>query len=257
MRSKNQFRASPAPHAVARRTGRSRHGTLPRLSATALAVALLLSSAAVPAQTATLAPTLTPAQARTGFLAALRARLGQKEDDNKTAKVRKNTKTGSQTVRAALVVQPANVTQGAWSAEFSWPIIAIHVSMLPDGRVLSYGTDQAGNQGGQFVYDVWDPITGIHSTLPNTTGTDLFCSAQIVLPGTRTVLITGGDTRGLNNGTFNFGVRDVNLFDATANTLTPAGLPMTYARWYPTLTTLPDGRIFNAGGIDENGVAVS
>ena len=32
----------------------------------------------------------------------------------------------------------------------------LHVALLPDGRVMNFGTTEDGNQGG-FVYDVWDP----------------------------------------------------------------------------------------------------
>ena len=45
-------------------------------------------------------------------------------------------------------------TQGVFSARFPWPII-VHAVLLPNGRVFSYGTDERGRQGGQFVYDVW------------------------------------------------------------------------------------------------------
>ena len=34
----------------------------------------------------------------------------------------------------------ANDTQGAWSSVAPWPMVAVHVVLMPDGRVLSYGT---------------------------------------------------------------------------------------------------------------------
>lgn len=127
---------------------------------------------------------------------------------------------------------------------------------------MTYGTDQAGAQGSQLVYDVWDPATGGHSLLPNTTGTDIFCNAQLVLPDSGKVLLAGGDIRGqgLPNGfggiLINRGVRDVNLFDARDLTLSASGTPMTYARWYASLTTLSDGRVLTLGGTDGSGGAV-
>ena len=66
-------------------------------------------------------------------------------------------------------------------------MIAIHSVLMPDGRVFTFG-----NQG---HYDVWDPSAGLdagHLTLPNTTGTSIFCSAQLVLPGGAGVFIAGG-----------------------------------------------------------------
>src|SRR5215470_8563686 len=47
--------------------------------------------------------------------------------------------------------------RGAWSAVSSWPIMPIHAVLLPDGRVLTYGTDATGRQTAFFNYDVWDP----------------------------------------------------------------------------------------------------
>jgi hypothetical protein len=36
---------------------------------------------------------------------------------------------------------------GVFGAPIAWPIIPIHVVLLPDGRVMSYGTNQMGQQG--------------------------------------------------------------------------------------------------------------
>ena len=44
---------------------------------------------------------------------------------------------------------------GTFGPAFAWPIIPIHAVLLPDGRVMSYGTNQNGAQTGQFNYDVW------------------------------------------------------------------------------------------------------
>src|SRR5262245_27250326 len=74
---------------------------------------------------------------------------------------------------------------GAWSAVAPWPLIPVHTVLMPDGRVLTFGTNAVGKQTGYFIYDVWDPAGGLnggHLTLPNSTGTDLFCSATLVLP---------------------------------------------------------------------------
>src|SRR5678816_4721846 len=77
----------------------------------------------------------------------------------------------------------ADNVRGAWSPPFSWPLIAAHAVLTPDGRVLTYGTDGNGTQTGYFIYDVWDPSAGTsgggHLTLPNGTGTDIFCSCLL------------------------------------------------------------------------------
>src|SRR5687768_7725798 len=111
---------------------------------------------------------------------------------------------------------------GVWGQVNPWPIVAISVSLTPDGKVLSHGTDTLGQQGGQMYYDVWDPLTNIHKTLIHGTHTDLFCSATIINPLTGDILITGGDTRGLGDGVINNGVPDTNIYDWRTEELTPS-----------------------------------
>jgi hypothetical protein len=107
---------------------------------------------------------------------------------------------------------------------------------------MSYGTGEQGQQGGQFVYDVWDPTLGTdsaaHLVLPNTTGTDVFCSGQSVISARGEVLITGGDLT--INGQRNFSNQQTTVFHPQTNTVTAAE-PMLYARWYPSVVSLPDG----------------
>ena len=70
----------------------------------------------------------------------------------------------------------------------NWPIIPLHVALLPDGRVFNFGSTEDGKQGG-FVYDVWDPAMGTgpgsHTTLPTIPGgrplTDIFCAGQSLI----------------------------------------------------------------------------
>ena len=138
--------------------------------------------------------------------------------------------------------------EGAFGPVFSWPVMPIHMAMLPDGRVLAYGTDRLGRQGAGLLYTVWDPALGTGTnaflTLANQTGTDVFCAAQALLPGGQ-VLVVGGDVD--RDGTTNEGNPDVNLFDPATNRLSRAGA-MAYARWYPTLVPTPAGERVVLGG---------
>ena len=140
--------------------------------------------------------------------------------------------------------------KGSFGAVAGWPLIPIHVVLLPDGRVMSYGTDGQGNQTGQFNYDVWNPTKGTgsasHLVLPNTTGTDIFCSAQIIVPSSGAVLLTGGDRS--VNGVRNYSADDVNFFDYLRNALYAAPQRMSALRWYPTVLTLANGKVLVLGG---------
>jgi galactose oxidase len=129
-------------------------------------------------------------------------------------------------------------TSGEWSAPFSWPIVAVHLHLLPSGQVLSWG--RIGEP------QVWDPETGNFRSAP--TETMVFCSGHAFLPDGR-LLVTGGhldDERGL---------RDANIFDGSSEAWAPVQ-PMSRARWYPTSTTLADGEVLTLAGTDERGLDV-
>lgn len=140
---------------------------------------------------------------------------------------------------------------GIFGPVVSWPIIPVHAALLPDGRVMSYGTDALGNQGAKFHYDIWDPRAGTgsesHLLLPNTTGTDIFCGAQTLVPSTGQLLLTGGDFT--IDGQRNYGNPDINVFDYRTNELTSnAQAGMLVPRWYPFVLTLSTGETLVLGG---------
>ncbi len=143
----------------------------------------------------------------------------------------------------------ADNVDGAFSAVEDWPLIAVHAALTPDGRVLTYGTTGSGTQTGYFIYDVWDPESGLgggHMTLQNMTLTDLFCSSQIILPQSGDILISGGDNWTGTNTT-NTGNNNSNLFDYGDNTLARS-VNMHRARWYASSTALVNGEIYIQGG---------
>ena len=83
--------------------------------------------------------------------------------------------------------------------------------------------------------------------MPNTTKTDLFCSAQIVLPQSGNVALLGGDNW-TGNRTNNLGNNNSLVFSAAAGDTLTRGANMHQARWYATATTLPGGDTFIQGG---------
>ena len=149
-------------------------------------------------------------------------------------------------------------TKGAFGAPVPWPIIAIYVVLLPDGRVMNYGTGEQGQQGAQFVYDVWNPMLGTgvaaHTVPPNTTSTDIFCSGQSVIAASGEVIMTGGAVT--IGGQRNFSNHQTTIFYPQTNEIGIAE-PMLYARWYPTTVALAGGEILVMGGRQDKSPAVA
>ena len=137
---------------------------------------------------------------------------------------------------------------GQWSPTLPWNIIPIHSVLTPQGDILSFGSDKAGNQMGGLYYDLWEPRKGTgldaHQLLPNHSPTDLFCAAQVVVPSTGQVMMSGGDNNDLGiNANPN-----TTLFDGVSKNMFDGDVKMAYPRWYPTNTTLPNGDILVQGG---------
>jgi YVTN family beta-propeller protein len=135
------------------------------------------------------------------------------------------------------------VTQGMWGATQPWPMNGLHAVLLPDGRVLTFGTPQntPGTQDGR-TDDVWTPSLGFaaaaHQTVFNAAYVNSFCSTSAWLTDGR-LMISGGNSP-LNSAFF-----------ATGNSLrTTDTAALADQRWYSTLLTLPDGRLVMLGGMD-------
>ena len=156
-------------------------------------------------------------------------------------------------VRRKALGLPANATipadahvKGMFGELFSLPVIPVHAVLTSDGRVLHYGTDTTGRQTANFNYAVWNPVDGSSDTLANVTGTDIFCSSQVLLPGGDQVFIAGGDNW-TGTATTNTGNNNSNLFWVGSSTLTRQN-NMNRARWYSTSITLLNGETYIQGG---------
>ena len=128
---------------------------------------------------------------------------------------------------------------GQWSAPFDWPVVAVHLSLLPNGKVLSLG--KVGTP------QLWNPSDG--SFAATSSPALLFCSGQTLLADGR-LLIAGGhisDDHGLPNVTY---------YSYSSGTWS-SGAPMAKGRWYPTTTMMGTSEVVILAGRDQNGAEVT
>jgi hypothetical protein len=145
----------------------------------------------------------------------------------------------AQNVVVSFDVTSTIASAGQWSAPITWPAIAIHANLLPDGRVLTWGRSDrppvlwtpptSGTSGGTFA-SISKP-------------SDLFCSGSSFL-GDGKLLSAGG-----HSGIDNQGILTSAIFDFASNTWT-TGPNMQNGRWYPSNTTLASGEVLTLSGGD-------
>ncbi len=144
--------------------------------------------------------------------------------------------------------------KGTWSAVHDWPIIPIHSVLMPDGRVMTFGSRPDGSSTAYFGLDIWDnagdPASG-HLSIANGTGNDIFCSAHLLLPppdmaSAPAVFMAGGDAWNGISSTF-IGIKGQTVYDGAVGGLVK-GTEMTRPRWYASTTTLVNGEVYIQGG---------
>ena len=159
---------------------------------------------------------------------------------------------------APITMAQANV-QGQWGTlPYFMPINPVHVALLNNGKVLVVAgsgncpPSQSGcpsgppygpsNNSGAVV---WDPVAGAITQF--SVSWDMFCNGMVMMQDGR-VLIDGGT---IQYDPF-YGQPQVAIFDPATNTFSNAQ-SMADGRWYPTVTTLGDGRIMAFSGLGETG----
>jgi Domain of unknown function (DUF1929) len=133
---------------------------------------------------------------------------------------------------------PTAGTLGVWAAPEAWPTIAIHSAVLPNGKILTWGSTSGTTQA-----DVWDPVTNKHTTVAEIPYA-LFCSGHTLLADGQ-VLIPGGNLPGNN------GIIQTHVFDPETMTF-QRGPDMNAPRWYPGTVTLGTGDVLIVGGHQSN-----
>jgi hypothetical protein len=142
---------------------------------------------------------------------------------------------------------------GEWSSLINFPnpagcsgcgFLPIHMNLLPNGKILMWQDDNPSGPRGSAAYTVayvWDVTGNVFTPVHNAT-TDIFCSGHAFLPD-GTLLAAGGHQVSDNNGT-----ATTNLFNYNTNTWTLSAHRMAQGRWYPTVTTLPNGEVLVVSG---------
>jgi hypothetical protein len=125
------------------------------------------------------------------------------------------------------------------------PINPVHMALLNTGNVLV--VSGSGNVPTETNYraGVFNPQTGSITTQP--VAWDMFCNAMVVLSDGR-VLVNGGT---LQYDPFH-GYQKNAVYDPLTGAFTDVQ-NMAHGRWYPTATTLGDGRVMSFSGLTETG----
>ena len=121
---------------------------------------------------------------------------------------------------------------GSWGPVLNWGYQGKHTVLLPTGKVLVFATGDGAR--------VWDPATGAFTPAPALFG-DLHCAGHSTLADGRVIVIGGVD------GDPHNGIKVTALFDPVSQTWT-RGADMAQFRWYPSTTTLADGRVLATSG---------
>ncbi|HET6641967.1 MAG TPA: Ig-like domain-containing protein [Gaiellaceae bacterium] len=147
---------------------------------------------------------------------------------------------------AAAAVADAPQDAGQWGPVVDWPVIGVHVALLPNGKVLAY--DSIGDNATETypVQDhtratVWDPATGSQTPVTVDTGFNIFCSGLAHLVDGRMFMAGGNRDQQLN------GIVQTHLFDPGTN-LWSLGPNMLGGRWYPSVTPLNNGEMLITSG---------
>jgi Domain of unknown function (DUF1929) len=163
------------------------------------------------------------------------------------SETRRRSAAASQAAAAAVSADPGQV--GRWGPVVDWPVVGIHVALLPNGKVLAW--DSVGDRATETfpVHDftratVYDPSTGTHARVDVDTGYNVFCAGFAhLIDGS--LFLAGGNKDALLNG-----LAETHLFNP-ANNAWSLGPNMAAGRWYPSVTPLTNGEmLITEGGPD-------
>lgn len=189
-------------------------------------------------------------------------------------------------VSAPAALQANNpLVAGKWTNIIPMTDVSVHISLLPNGKVLYWGRDKQtptptptpvsnptptpdpyNNQDVEghcntYLFDSLyaDDAGSVTETIANDT-TNLFCSGHSFLPDGR-LLVAGGHIRAAGNPVAEgLGDNAINIFDPKLKTWTKHSVSMPKGRWYPYNLTLANGETIvmsgsffqSVGGVQKN-----
>ena len=123
---------------------------------------------------------------------------------------------------------------GKWDAPVTTPVVVVHAHQLSTGKVLLWG-----DTGGAYLWSAPSSFTALPAKPFR-----LYCSGHGFLPDGRLLIVGGTDSR-------TGGLRDATLFNPSSSGWSGFG-SMALGRYYPTITTLPNGSLLAVSGQDTN-----
>lgn len=149
----------------------------------------------------------------------------------------------------SLFAQAGRATQGEWSAVETWPNVAIHAHLLPNGKVLFWGRRETGeglDDSDTSIPIIWDPEANTFVKTADTPGYNLFCSGHTFMADGK-LFVAGGHRHGDGQGE-----PFASTYDYLQDKWERIPKLMKGGRWYPTATTLSDGGILVSFGTNED-----
>ena len=141
---------------------------------------------------------------------------------------------------------------GEWSVPLDWPLVAVHASLMPDGRLLTHNATNDDLYAGFSDVTIWDPINHTFSALDqiNTTfgeqSSEMFCSGFDLMPDGN-LLITGSEPNVQSQDNLN-----ATRFDYRGERFSRVNDSEIY-RYYPSVTTMASGDMVNFAGTAAKG----
>lgn len=128
---------------------------------------------------------------------------------------------------------PRAVT-GEWGSVMDWPLVSSHATLMHTGDILMWDAWESPTSNAKL----WNPLTNVFTNVPVNAG--LFCAGHATAADGK-LIVMGGHTP---NGS---GIKNIMVFDPISKTWSRKA-DMQYARWYPSVTQMPNNQMIAFSG---------